>query len=150
MKKGVSLIVLVITIIVMVILAGVAVMNMSNVFEGKNVSILKSDISQIEALMSIYKTRRSGFIDFDEIEFNTSSLSVDELEQFEGERITNNKIQLYIVDLNKIDAEGVNYGNLENGANDRYLYSDVTGKVYYEKGLTEGGNTYYYVLRSEG
>lgn len=150
MKKGISLIVLVITIVVMSILAAIVVINSSNIVVDTEVSKLKIDIAQLEALMDNYKLRKNGNIDFAKTEFDTAYLTPEELSQFDGEnKSENNKIELYVIDLEKIDAEAVNYGNLKNGTKDRYLYSLTTGKVYYEQGLETKGIIYYYVKSGE-
>ena len=149
MKKGISLIVLIITIIVLVILAGVVVINAGITVADTDKAQIQMDISQLEYLMNTYKIRKNGNINFDVVEFDTSGLSAIELNQFSGETIIDNKISLFVIDLIEIDAEAVNFGNLELGDTDRYLYSDVTEKVYYEKGLEIDNVTYYYVKDGE-
>ena len=149
MKKGVSLTVLVLTIIIIVILVGVIVVNTQSIFIETDKTMLKVDIAQLETLMKTYNRRVSGNIDFETVEFSTSGMSSVTLSQFEGETIANNKISLYVINLAKIDAEGVNLGNLEKGAKDRYLYSASTGKVYYEMGLETDDGVYYYVKSSD-
>ncbi len=139
-KKGISLIVLVITIIVLLILTGLVVVNGKDAYVEAQKTTLKTEIAQIETLTKNYYTRRSGNLDFVTIELTVPSTY---LEQFEGESIVSSKVTMYVIDLNKIDAEEVTYGNLEDGANDRYLYSSITGKVYYEKGLEIDGKIYY-------
>lgn len=150
MKKGISLIVLVITIIVLTILAGVVIFNTENTMSNAEKSKLKIDIVNLESLMSTYKLRKNGNIKFQTTEFDTSALNSTELQQFDGETISNNKVKLYIIEFEEIDAENVNYGNLVNGSKDRYLYSIDTGKVYYEQGLEIDNITYYHVENGEG
>ena len=149
MKKGVSMIVLIITIIVMIILTGVIVITSSSTIVGTEKYKLQIDIAQIETLMNTYKIRKNGNISFDKVIFDTSILSEQEITQFEGETIVDNNIELYVVDLLEIDAEQSNYGNLKLGPKDRYLYSITTGKVYYEQGLKIDDITYYYVENGE-
>lgn len=149
MKKGISLIVLIITVIVMIILTTVIVVSSSQTITTTDRYKLQIDIAQLEALMNTYKIRKNGNLDFETVGFDTTNLTSEELKQFEGEAIINSKIQLYIIDLYEIDAEEVNYGNLKQGATDRYLYSINTGKVYYEQGLDVNGITYYYVENGE-
>lgn len=139
-KKGISLIVLVITIIVILILTGLVVVNGKDAYVEAQKTTLKTEIAQIETLTKNYYTRRSGNLDFVTIELTVPSAYI---EQFEGESIVSSKVTMYVIDLNKIDAEEVTYGNLEDGENDRYLYSTTTGKVYYEKGLDIDGKIYY-------
>ena len=149
MKKGISLVVLIITIIVLIILAGVAIFNSSNMMGSVEKSKLQVDIVQLEALMNTYKIRKNGNINFEVTQFSTSTLNMTELKQFEGEDIVNNTISLYVIDLIEIDADAVNYGNQGQGASDRYLYSINTGKVYYEQGLKIDDDMYYYVEDGE-
>lgn len=144
MKKGISLVILVITLIVMIILGGVIVINTNYIFVDTNKAKLQVDIAQLEALMDTYKIRNNGNIRFGSVDFDVSALTDEEIEQFSGENIVNNKIKLYVIDLEAIDAENSNYGRLEKGTKDRYLYSTITGKVYYELGLEYDDITYYY------
>lgn len=139
-KKGISLIVLVIAIIVIIILTGLIVVSGKDAYVESQKTTLESEIAQIETLTKNYYTRRSGNLDFVTIQLTVPNIY---LEQFEGENIVSSKVTMYVVDLNKIDAEEVTYGNLEDGAKDRYLYSSTTGKVYYEKGLDIDGKIYY-------
>ena len=150
MKSGVSLVVLIITIIIMSILAGIAVANMNPIITNTEMDRLQMEIAQIEALMNIYIVRKNGIITFDTVELDVSSLSNEELRQFSGETITDKKVTLFVIDLLEIDAEEVIFGNLKLGPRDRYLYSNTTGKVYYEYGLEIGEITYYYVENGEG
>lgn len=149
MKKGISLVVLIITILVLTIITSVIIFNSEGTIINAEKSKLQIDIVQLEALMDTYKLRKNGNIKFETIEFDTSKLSSVELKQFAGENIVDNKIQLYIIELEEIDAEGANYGNLEEGYKDRYLYSLVTGKVYYEQGLELDNITYHHIENGE-
>ena len=151
MKKGISLVVLVITIIVLVILTGVVIIDSNYIVADAELSKLQSDIAELQTLMRIYKIRNSGNIPFDTVDMDISYLSEDVKKQFSEETISDDgKIQLYVIQLDKIDAEAVNYGTQKESASDRYLYSSVTGKVYYEQGLLVNGVMYYYIENGEG
>ena len=150
MKKGISLVVLVITIIVLAILTGIVIIDSNYIVADAGFSKLQSDIAELQALMRIYKIRNSGNITFDTVDIDISYLSEDAKKQFSGETISDDgKIQLYIIELDEIDAETVNYGTQKESATDRYLYSSVTGKVYYEQGLLVNGIMYYYIESGE-
>lgn len=150
MKKGISLIMLVLTVIILTILAGVIIINSTGTIISADKSKLHADISQLEVLMNIYKTRKNGTINFEIVQFDTTQLSTNELKQFEGENIVDNRVYLYVIELYEIDAEETNYGNTKLGSDDRYLYSNITGKVYYERGLVADDITYYYIENGEG
>lgn len=150
MKKGISLIVLTITVLVLTILTGIIVFNGNYIYSDTELTKLQMDISRLESLMRTYKIRNNGNIPFETTKIDVSNFISDELEQFDEEVIVNNEIELYVIDLYEIDAENVNYGNLKDGSNDRYLYSNVTEKVYYEQGIKIDDVTYYYVTVKNG
>ena len=149
MKKGISLVVLIVTVLVLTIITTVIIFNSENTIINAEKSKLQMDIAQLEALMDTYKLRKNGNIKFETTELDTSKFSGTELHQFAGENILDSKIQLYIIELEEIDAKRPNYGNLEDGEKDRYLYSLVTGKVYYEQGLEYDNITYYHIENGE-
>lgn len=146
MKKGVSLIILVLSLMILSIFVGVITISGISVFRYSDASKLSVDISTLQALVRTYEVRNSGNLPFIKTTFDTTNLNEEQLEQFEGETILDNKIELYVIELDLVDAEETNYGKLENGEKDRYLYSKTTKKVYYEKGLVENDKTYYYFI----
>ena len=139
-KLGISLVVLVIIIIVMIILSTVVIISGKNAYEDSQKSKMKIEIAQIENLANNYYTRKSGVLDFAKVEL---TIPDEYMNQFLGEDIVDSKVSMYVLDLNKIDASETSYGNLEQGENDRYIYSTTTKKVYYEKGIKIGGKIYY-------
>ncbi|MBR6641077.1 MAG: hypothetical protein IKL08_02655 [Clostridia bacterium] len=147
-KRGVTLITLSIIVAVMAILTAVTVNIGTDIHVGAQKARFQAEIDQIEILTSNYIRRNSGN-DFTPYTWNIASLVGYDETQFEGETITSGNINVYVVDLTKIDAEETNDGLLEKGANDRYLYSEQTGHVYYEKGKTFGNKVYYRVTELE-
>ena len=147
-KRGVTLVTLSIIGAVMAILVAAVIPTAYNTHNEVKKTKFQTEISQIEVLVANYIRRNSGN-DLTSYEWETTTLPGFDTEQFDGEIITDNKITMYIVDLKKIDAEEVNYGMLENGITDRYLYSEQTGHVYYEKGENFGGKIYYRVPELE-
>ncbi|MBR6688936.1 MAG: hypothetical protein IKL68_02855 [Clostridia bacterium] len=147
-KRGVTVLTLSIMVAVMAILVATVIPIGSNMHIGAQKAKLQAEIDQIEILTVNYIKRNSGN-DFEVYEWDISSIIDFDEKQFEGEIITSNKINVYVVDLTKIDAEEVNYGLLEAGEKDRYLYSEQTGHVYYEKGKKLGSKMYYRVPELE-
>ena len=141
-KKGVTLTMLAIILVLMSIILTVIVINGSDSYNSANKLKLQTEISQIEILVENYIKRNSG-INFASVELDTFSYTAEQLKQFEGENIVDNKIQLYVVELDKIDAKEVAYGAGKNGSTDRYLYSATTKKVYYEQGIKIDEVTYH-------
>ena len=143
-KRGVTLITLSIIVVIMAILVSAVVQTASDMNNEASKTKLQTEINQIEVLVANYIRRNSGN-DLTPYEWDVTTISGFDTTQFEGEIITSNKIAMYVVDLEKIDAEEVNYGMLEDGETDRYLYSEQTGHVYYEKGKSFGSQKYYRV-----
>lgn len=147
-KKGVTLITLSIIVVVMAILSSVTITIGTGIHVSAQKTKFQTEINQIEILTSNYIRRNSGN-DFAPYTWNVESLKGYDGTQFEGEIITNGNINVYVVDLTKIDAEEVNDGLLEKDAKDRYLYSEQTGHVYYERGKTFGSKLYYRISELE-
>lgn len=148
MKKGVTLIMLVIIIIILTTLLTVVVINGNNIFNDTKKVKLQTEISQIEILVDNYIMRNSGN-NFEKVELDISTYTEAEKKQFEGEKIVDNKIELYVVDLYKIDVQEANYGTGTKGTSDRYLYSETTKKIYYEQGIKMEGIIYHRVDTQE-
>jgi len=62
--------------------------------------------------------------------------------QFIGETVSGNSIELNVLDMSTLKITNTVYGNLET-VDDVYAYSITTGRVYYVKGIEIDGNTYY-------
>lgn len=143
MKRGISLLIVSIMIIVMFTLVTIVVINGSNIIKKTDKSKLEAELTQIKKLTQNYIARNSQEVDFDEVTISISGLSAEEQAQYSGETITGGNVTLYEIDLNKIDASEVTYGDKSEGETDRYLYSTVTKKVYYEKGVTIDNVVYH-------
>lgn len=141
-KEGISLIILVITIIVMFIILGVVVINGDAIFGSTKKTKFFAEVEQVQSLMRTYVTRKGNIGAFETTTFDTSELTEDEKAQFNGETLQDDIVTLYVINLAEIDAEETNYGK-GTDALDRYLYSETTKRVYYEKGLTVDQFTYY-------
>ena len=144
-KKGVTLAILVITIIILIILTSATVTIGTKEYNKAKLVKLQSEMSQIEVLMDNYVTRKSGNIQFSKMNLDVSNMEDTSLAQFSDETITGTTIEMYVIDLYEIDAEESTYGTGKLGDTDRYLYSVKTGKVYYEKGIKVGQETYHRV-----
>ena len=147
-KRGVTVLTLSIMVAVMAVLSMAAIPLGNNIHRGAQKSKFQAEIDQIEILTANYIRRNSGN-DLEPYAWDISMLSGYGANQFEGEILTGNILDTYVVDLKKIDAEKVHYGLLEDGPTDRYLYSEQTGHVYYEKGKDFGDKIYFRVPELE-
>ena len=105
-----------------------------------------NEIIAITNAVENYKLRNNEYPFKDSINIDTTSDSDELLSEMQllGEVIINGKVNLYIVDLSKIDIENVMRGNSNDVTSmDVYAYSTNTHSIYYLKGEKIGDKTYY-------
>lgn len=146
MKKGISLIVLMITIAVSIILVSTIVVTGTSVYNNTKKIKFASELSYVEESISSYLLNNGEYPTSSELDLNTSEISEDILiEQFKDEEILNNNIELYEIDFSKLGMIEINLADKEYTSDKAnvYLISKKTGKVYYKKGYKVGKNIYY-------
>ena len=148
-KKGISMIVLLITIAVFLILVTVVTISSNKILNNTKKKQFAREIYEVQNLVDKYKYEKEEY-PYTILDDNTNeSISIDITDeiknQFENENITeDNKVVLYSIDLNKIGAENITRGiKNNNNLNDIYAFSNKTGIVYYTDGYKVGNNTYY-------
>ena len=148
-KKGISMIVLLITIAVFLILVTVVTISSNKILNNTKKKQFAREIYEVQNLVDKYKYEKEEY-PYTILDDNTNeSISIDITDeiknQFENENITeDNKVVLYSIDLNKIGAENITRGiKNNNNLNDIYAFSNKTGIVYYIDGYKVGNNTYY-------
>ena len=148
-KKGISMIVLLITIAVFLILVTVVTISSNKILNNTKKKQFAREIYEVQNLVDKYKYEKEEY-PYTILDDNTNeSISIDITDeiknQFENENITeDNKVVLYSIDLNKIGAENITRGiKKDNNLIDIYAFSNKTGIVYYTDGYKVGNNTYY-------
>ena len=144
-KGGITLIILTIAVIIMAILATVIVISTTSSIQQSKYTAWANEIKYIQEIVSenlnknyfINETKGTIYLDI------TSGTS----EQFEGETIVDSKIELLILDLDKLKIVNTVYGNMSTN-DDVYALSVQTGRVYYVKGIELDGNMYYTLTSS--
>lgn len=143
-KRGVSLLIVTISIIILIIITGTIIINGSDIREETKLKRFGTELLQIEQAVNQYVRRKSGNIDWNKKTIKIDSLSTQELSQYSQENITED-LELYIVNLYDIGAEtskyGTEYNNIES--DDIYLWSKSTNNIYYQKGYETKENIYY-------
>jgi len=146
-KKGITLLSALIIVAVLSIFTGTIVISTDYIIDETDRKDFVREYKLVEAATKDYIMRNSGKIDFIEMEFDLSKASEESAEQFNDETITDNKIAMYIVDLDKIGVINANYGKQKNSdEEDVYLLSKTTNIVYYKKGFINNKNIYYRVM----
>lgn len=143
-KRGISLVVLMATVTVLVIL--ITTVTISGIASSNNAKKITfaTELSNIQEGIDTYKLKNAGdYPAGDIISVDLSNVSDTDKQQFNAEKIIDNRVNLYAVDYTKINITSLKYGNKSDGNTDIYALSQDSGKVYYVKGLNVGANTYF-------
>lgn len=144
MKKGISLIILTVTIAVMVMLVTTATISGVNSIDKAKKVKFATELSFMQEIVNSYTVNNNGAYPVSNvIVLDVSNVSAKAMGDFEGENIVANKINLYEINLGLLGKTQTIYGNKSGGTDDVYAMSKDTNKVYYIRGLKALGNTYY-------
>ena len=141
-QKGITLLVLSITIVVMMILTFTLTTNVGSYAERKRRTNFETDIGKIKEKIEIYYSRNKK-IPIANKYTNTSMLTPN----------ANDNENYYVIDLSQIEISELNYGqdyykiedktaeisNLE----DIYIINEQSTVIYYPKGISFDGKIYY-------
>ncbi|MEG1344962.1 MAG: LamG-like jellyroll fold domain-containing protein [Clostridia bacterium] len=142
-KRGITLIVLTVTIIVMTIL--LTAVTISGVGSINNAKKLKfgTELCFMQEMVDSYKLNNEGTYPVNNIvTLDISGVTNKARLQFDGEVINSNKVTLYEINGTLLGKTDTIYGN-KKSFDDIYAVSKDTGRVYFVKGLKVAGNTYY-------
>ena len=148
-KKGISMIALLITIAVFLILLTVITISSDKIINNTKKKQFAREIYEVQNLVDKYKYEKEEYpytiLDDNTKESMSIDITDDLTDQFDNEGVKEgDKVELYTIDLNKIGAENITRGiKKDNNLKDVYAFSDKTGIVYYIKGYKVGKNVYY-------
>lgn len=157
-KKGVSLIVLIVTIVVMLILTTIVVVSVDNVIENSALSSFATDLSIVEDLTNVYYMQNGSMPTKIEGEAALSQnevlakVGIQKETAFTDELKLNNDYNeengdlgsFYIIDLTKLDIDSSTRGFLKDGyQRDVYIVSFPSMNVYYIEGVEVKGINYF-------
>ena len=143
-KKGVTVVSILIIVVVIAILSSSVVISTKLITDYTYKKEFKNEYYLIKSAVNDYIMRNSGIIDFEETKIDLNLVENDSLKQFDGETVVNNKIDAYIVDLDKIGIKNATYGNKLNGnTEDVYVVTKDKQSVYYKKGFKNSDSVYY-------
>ena len=124
-EKGITLIALITTIIIILILTATSITYTNNGSDFKKYRLMCEDIKLLEDKVLIY------YNEYGELPIKGNTIDVSSIVETDND--------VYELDTSKISNLTLNYGN----ADDKYLIDTVTFKVYYQKGTELQGNVYY-------
>lgn len=154
--KGVTLLVLTITIIVLLIITSITIGNAKNQLGIGKVNNLYSDLDSISTKVSDYYLKNNSLPVFENNIYMNSKNELGVLfESNGGEKSvinSNDDGAYYVIDLSKLENLTLNYGSdYKNWSEsstfqtyqDLYIINGVTHQIYYPKGITYSGNVYF-------
>ena len=153
-KRGISLVALLITILVMAILSAVVVLSAKNSVDNTNVTDFMNDLQKIQDAAQNYYMENGVYPFSENLELSQvqvlEQVGADKRAELREEMELNNDYSedgtesYYIIDLSKIDVTQTKRGVKKSGnANDVYIIAKSSGNVYYLDGLETKDNTYF-------
>lgn len=142
MNKGISLVSLMITIVIIVLLTTTVTISATSSLNNSRKITFATEISFIQEAVNNYYMKNNNVPVLDKIEFNLSNLEEKNKLEFDEEKSSDNIVELYEIDLEKIGKIDNIFGKYEK-ENDIYAVSLNTNKVYYIAGLNAGSDKYY-------
>lgn len=154
--KGVTLIVLTITIIVLLIITGITINSSRSQLAIKKVNNLYSDIDSINTKVSDYYVKNNSLPVLSDNVFLNSSTDLGLLITSKGGDSSiinpNDDGNYYVIDLSKLDNLTLNYGkdfkkwnssSIFDEIQDLYIINSVSHQIYYPKGVEFKGKIYF-------
>ena len=132
-NKGVTLVILIITILIMVIISGTITYNVTQNMETTKLSNFYTDLKLLQDKISIYYAKFGGIPIKEEFEGK---------DDFKTVKNPNDGEKYYIIDLNAIENLTLNY-KITDENDDVYVINEDTHTIYYPQGLTIKEETYY-------
>lgn len=152
-KSGISMFILLITIIVVIILASTITISLDQISTKKDLSIFANNISAIEEYIKSCNILKEelpfdGELTLEEVKSRVDS---EYIENFTNELLNNGDnltVSFKKVDMSKIGVENKSTGYEKEGINDIYIYSELTGTVYYLMGIENEENIIFSINES--
>ena len=146
--KGITLISLVITIIVMLILAFTVTVNVKQGMEIGNFSALRTDITTLK------KSVENFYKEYGEIPAEIEYTNISKLSNILNTTEKQSDSVFYVIDLQAMNGISLNYGrdyeNVKNNQTqhvndyeDIYIINNITHNIFYVAGVKSSNTTYY-------
>lgn len=142
MKKGVSLIVLMITIVLMILIISTVTISARASFNNAQKLTFATEIASMQENVNEYYLRNHILPVLHDVTLNLENISEQEKIQFLDEKMDGKQIVLKQIDLSKFSQMDIIFGKGENGT-DIYAVSEITNRVYFLRGLHTDEMTYY-------
>lgn len=129
------MVVLIITLIVLGILAGVAINNIDIGTDVRNYNYMCADIELLENKIKIYYNK------YGQLPIKEGKIEIPATLQEQTSSRDNENY--YEIELNLLKGMALNFGGGSSEDKDIYIVNEQSLEVYYLKGIDYEGNTYY-------
>lgn len=147
-RKGITLVALIATIMVIVIVTTTAVVSYSAFNVSARKKAFANELYTLQKQIEDYNFKNNKYPLGNAVELDTSDLDEGIIEAFDDNRehLSGNKITLYEIEFKKLDLDSLTRGvDIYGESKDIYLFSKTTKKVYYLKGEKIGDETFYFL-----
>ena len=100
-KRGITLVSTLIMLVVITLLAGTITISTNYIIEDTYKKEFMREYKLVEATTKDYIMRNSGVVNFTEATLDISNINEEYKKQFDGEKVVDNKIDIYVIDLEK-------------------------------------------------
>ncbi len=135
-QKGITLIILIITIVILAVLASVTVMNFDSGTDIRNYNYMCADIELLENKILIYYNKNKTL----PVKGNAIGGAT---EMLQGQASSRDNSTYYQIDLAELPNMTLNYGRGNISDKNIYIINEQSHEVYYLKGVVYEGNNYY-------
>jgi len=148
LKRGISLMALIITIIVLLILISAAAISVTSAIDAANLIIFAEDLIKIQETVKNYYIENNiiPLVDNSIVMNSNELLAITRNQDILLEELTENNdlnSQFYTIDLSKLNITKTSYGNKKLGENDIFVVSYQSMNVYYPYGIDTKDTTYF-------
>jgi len=141
-KKGITLMVLIITIVVMIILAGTIIVSVVGYGDLKNLKAMYNDLQALQEQVHIYYEKAG------ELPVTGEAIDDDFVTLFAGARNANDGEDYYKIDLTFLDNINLTYGK-QQFDKDYFIVNELSHNVYYYAGFDVEGETFFGIMDIE-
>lgn len=135
-QKGITLVILIITIVILAILASVTIVHFDSGTDIRNYNYMCADIELLENKILVYYNHYNALP-------TKGNTIANAAEMLQGQASTRDNGNYYEIDISKLLNITLNYGGGDITDKNIYIINEQSHEVYYLKGMEYEGNTYY-------
>ena len=150
-QKGISLIAITVTILVLSIVTSIVVYNAKNNIEIREYKKLANDLEVLQNKIDMYYLKNEQL---PVLNINDVPVEYEGPTYYLSQKQSNDNDNYYIIDLNSISGVTLNFGkdfyrinqnasNIDESMTDLYIVNEQSHRIYYAKGIDTGDNKYY-------